>query len=78
MSLKESASVPSTGEDVLEELEFLHETGKMWQIVGPSGVGKTTICNLIPRFYDVWAIYLDGENIRDLKVQDRQNIGIVQ
>ncbi|MDK4491918.1 ABC transporter ATP-binding protein/permease, partial [Fusobacterium necrophorum] len=71
----------STGESVLENLNFSIEAGKNVAIVGPSGVGKTTICNLIPRFYDVTegAIYLDGENIRDLKVQDlRQNIGIVQ
>lgn len=71
----------ATGESVLENLNFSIEAGKNIAIVGPSGVGKTTICNLIPRFYDVTegAIYLDGENIKDLKVQDlRQNIGIVQ
>lgn len=71
----------STGESVLENLNFSIEAGKNVAIVGPSGVGKTTICNLIPRFYDVTegAIYLDGENIKNLKVQDlRQNIGIVQ
>ena len=71
----------STGESVLEHLNFSIEAGKNIAIVGPSGVGKTTICNLIPRFYDVTegAIYLDGTNIKELKVQDlRQNIGIVQ
>lgn len=71
----------STGESVLEHLNFSIEAGKNIAIVGPSGVGKTTICNLIPRFYDVieGAIYLDGTNIKELKVQDlRQNIGIVQ
>lgn len=71
----------STGESVLENLNFSIEAGKNVAIVGPSGVGKTTICNLIPRFYDVTegAICLDGENIKNLKVQDlRQNIGIVQ
>lgn len=71
----------STGESVLEHLNFSIEAGKNIAIVGPSGVGKTTICNLIPRFYDVTegVIYLDGTNIKELKVQDlRQNIGIVQ
>lgn len=70
-----------TGESVLEHLNFSIEAGKNIAIVGPSGVGKTTICNLIPRFYDVTegVIYLDGTNIKELKVQDlRQNIGIVQ
>ena len=50
-------------------------------LVGPSGVGKTTICSLIPRFYEVseGAIRIDGIDIRDMRLDDlRNNIGIVQ
>ena len=50
-------------------------------LVGSSGAGKTTLCSLIPRFYDVTggAIYLDGTDIRNIKMKDlRRQIGIVQ
>ena len=50
-------------------------------LVGPSGAGKTTICNLIPRFYDIQkgSIKIDGTDIRDFTQRSlRQNIGIVQ
>ncbi|MEG0109401.1 MAG: ATP-binding cassette domain-containing protein, partial [Lachnospiraceae bacterium] len=50
-------------------------------LVGPSGVGKTTLCSLIPRFYEVsdGAITIDGIDIRHMKLEDlRNNIGIVQ
>lgn len=50
-------------------------------LVGPSGVGKTTLCSLIPRFYDVssGAIMVDGIDIRNIKLDDlRSNVGIVQ
>ncbi len=50
-------------------------------LVGPSGVGKTTLCSLIPRFYEVTegAVYLDGTDIRDIKLDAlRSRIGIVQ
>ena len=50
-------------------------------MVGPSGVGKTTLCSLIPRFYEVseGEILLDGKNIRDITMRSlRKNIGIVQ
>lgn len=50
-------------------------------LVGPSGVGKTTLCSLIPRFYEVssGAIRIDGTDIRDMKLDDlRSNVGIVQ
>ena len=55
--------------------------GEKLAIVGPSGGGKTTLCNLIPRFYDVTAgrIKIDGEDIRHFTLKSlRSNIGIVQ
>lgn len=57
------------------------EKGKTVAIVGPSGGGKTTLCHLIPRFYelDEGEILLDGQDIRNIKRASlRQNIGIVQ
>ena len=50
-------------------------------LVGPSGGGKTTICNLIPRFYDTTqgSIYLDNNDIKKVTLKSlRKNIGIVQ
>ena len=55
--------------------------GEKLAIVGPSGAGKTTICNLIPRFYDVDAgsVTVNGLDVRDIKIKSlRENIGIVQ
>ena len=55
--------------------------GEKLAIVGPSGAGKTTICNLIPRFYDVDAgsVTVDVIDVRDIKIKSlRENIGIVQ
>ncbi|MCD6359437.1 MAG: ATP-binding cassette domain-containing protein [Armatimonadetes bacterium] len=54
--------------------------GEVVAVVGPSGAGKTTLVNLVPRFYDVTAgaIRIDGVDIRDLKLESlRRNIGIV-
>ena len=50
-------------------------------LVGPSGVGKTTLCSLIPRFYDVseGELLIDGVDVRDMKLNDlRKNVGSVQ
>ncbi|MGG7057158.1 ABC transporter ATP-binding protein [Clostridium tertium] len=66
---------------ILEGINLDIEAGKMLALVGPSGGGKTTFCNLIPRFYDVTDgdITIDGESIYDVTLESlRGNIGIVQ
>jgi ATP-binding cassette, subfamily B, bacterial len=68
-------------DEVLESLSLKIKAGEFVALVGPSGVGKTTLCSLIPRFYEVseGEILLDGKNIRDFRLQSlRKNIGIVQ
>lgn len=66
---------------ILSELNLKIEAGKTVALVGPSGAGKTTLCHLIPRFYEVedGEILLDDVNIKDIKMKSlRSNIGIVQ
>ena len=68
-------------EKVLSDLSFTIEAGKTVALVGPSGVGKTTICSLIPRFYDVTGgrVLIDGTDIRDFTLRSlRNNIAVVQ
>ena len=68
-------------EKVLNNINLKVEAGDYMALVGPSGVGKTTLCSLIPRFYEVssGAIRIDGTDIRDMKLDDlRSNVGIVQ
>jgi ATP-binding cassette, subfamily B, bacterial len=68
-------------DEVLENLSLKIRVGEFVALVGPSGVGKTTLCSLIPRFYEVseGQILLDGKNIRDIHLKSlRKNIGIVQ
>ena len=67
--------------DVLHDVSVTVEPGETIAIVGPSGGGKTTLCQLIPRFYDVsgGSISIDGKDIRDVtQTSIHQNIGIVQ
>ncbi|WP_338537380.1 ABC transporter ATP-binding protein [Helicovermis profundi] len=66
---------------VLTKFNLEIEKGKTIALVGPSGVGKTTISNLIPRYYDVneGTIYIDNMDIKNIKLFNlRNNIGIVQ
>ncbi len=66
---------------VLNHINLKVDAGDYMALVGPSGVGKTTLCSLIPRFYDVssGSITVDGIDIRDIKLDDlRNNVGIVQ
>ena len=66
---------------VLDDVNFDIYAGHTVALVGPSGGGKTTLCNLIPRFYDVTGgrITIDGHDIRDVTLKSlRDNIGIVQ
>ena len=67
--------------DVLRNVSLDVQPGETIAIVGPSGGGKTTLCQLIPRFYDVDAgsISIDGQDIRDVTQKSiHENIGIVQ
>lgn len=69
------------GRDVIRGIDLDIEKGKTYALVGASGGGKTTICHLIPGFYDIsnGEIKIDGKDIRDLtKASLRRNIGIVQ
>ena len=69
------------GENVLEHLDLNVEEGEYVALVGSSGAGKTTLCSLIPRFYEVdkGEIRIDGMKIQDMTLKSlRRNIGIVQ
>jgi len=70
----------SLSRPVISSLSLKVEAGKTLALVGPSGGGKSTLCNLIPRFYDIseGKITLDGVDIRDITLKSlRENIGIV-
>ena len=70
-----------SAEEVFHGINLKVPAGGYVALVGSSGVGKTTMCSLIPRFYDVshGSILLDGQDIRDVKLKSlRDQIGIVQ
>ena len=67
--------------DVLHDVDLHIRPGETVAVVGPSGGGKSTLCQLIPRFYDVTdgAIRIDGEDVRQVTQESlRQNVGVVQ
>lgn len=68
-------------EMVLHDICLKADAGTYMALVGPSGVGKTTLCSLIPRFYEVsgGSIRIDGKDIREIQLKSlREHIGIVQ
>jgi ATP-binding cassette subfamily B protein len=70
----------NTGEPVLQNLSLLAFPGEMIALVGPSGAGKTTLVNLLPRFYDpqMGQIFIDGIDIQEVTLRSlRRQIGIV-
>jgi len=69
------------GRPILQDVDLAIEAGTTIAFVGPSGAGKTTICSLLPRFYEVGqgSITIDGVDIRDMTLASlRRQIGIVQ
>jgi len=69
------------GVDALSGVDLTVRAGERFALVGPSGGGKTTLCHLIPRFYDVSAgrITVDGRDVRDVTQESlRRAIGIIQ
>lgn len=76
-----SFEYPDDHNEVFNNLNLEIKAGEKVAFVGPSGGGKTTLCNLIPRFYDITGgeITLDGKNVKDYTLQSlRRSIGIVQ
>lgn len=71
---------PGADEDVLHDISFTAKPGETTAIIGSTGSGKSTLVNLIPRFYDVTegSITLDGTDIRDIRQHDlREKLGYV-
>ena len=67
---------PDADAEILEDINFTAEPGKTTAIIGSTGSGKSTIVNLIPRFYDVTGgeLCIDGVNIKDVSQKDLRNI----
>ncbi len=81
IELKNVVYAYDTSKDVLKGIDLNIEKGKKYALVGPSGGGKTTICHLIPHFYDIESgdILIDGKSIKGMTRSSlRRNIGIVQ
>ena len=77
----ESAKTDKPSGNILEDINLEAKSGEMIALLGSTGSGKTTLVNLIPRFYDVTAgsITIDGIDIRDVTLASlRRHIGIVQ
>uniref|UniRef100_UPI0026285DBD ABC transporter ATP-binding protein n=1 Tax=uncultured Dubosiella sp. TaxID=1937011 RepID=UPI0026285DBD len=75
-----SFKYPDAHEYVLRDVSFETRPGQMTALIGSTGSGKSTLVNLVPRFYDVseGAIYVDGKDIRDVSEHDlREKIGYV-
>lgn len=69
------------GRNVLSHIDLTIAPGKTLALVGPSGGGKTTLCHLIPRFYEIQSgsITIDGQDVRSVTLKSlRSNVGIVQ
>lgn len=76
-----SFEYPDDHTPVLADINITIKPGEKVALVGPSGGGKTTLCSLIPRFYDpTWGeILLDGQNIKKVTLESlRSNVGVVQ
>ena len=76
-----SFEYPDDHNPVLDDINLTIRPGEKVALVGPSGGGKTTLCNLIPRFYDTTSgrILVDGHDIRQVTLESlRTNIGVVQ
>lgn len=76
-----SFEYPDDHTPVLSQINLTIKPGEKVALVGPSGGGKTTLCNLIPRFYDPTSgeVLLDGRNIRKVTLQSlRNHVGVVQ
>ncbi len=71
---------PDADTEILEDIDFIAEPGKTTAIIGSTGSGKSTVVNLIPRFYDTTEgeIYVDGVNVKDVSQKElRDAIGFV-
>lgn len=67
---------PDADTEILEDIDFIAEPGKTTAIIGSTGSGKSTVVNLIPRFYDVTEgeIYVDGVNVKDVSQKELRNV----
>ena len=71
-----SFKYPDAKENILENINFVAEAGKTTAIIGSTGSGKSTVVNLIPRFYDVTEgeLFVDGVNVKDVNQKDLRDI----